>query len=194
MNWWKCLCCSSELQTAPLWGSTQHSVTKLSSVSTSRASTSVSLSSSVEKLETRCQKQTESNQTAIIRQCCHKKCHSSSLSIDLQLMHPCSMWLAAWRRTIIANYFPYPAIFIYLFIYANMNVFIYLFVCLFVLFHAVIVLFLRLFIYIYILKCSDPGQLKKADLICQIKLICLNKLIYLFICQIKLITEIICLR
>lgn len=37
--------------TVPLCGSTQHSVTRFSSVSTSTASTSVSLSSSVEKLE-----------------------------------------------------------------------------------------------------------------------------------------------
>lgn len=55
---WKWRCCSAQLATKPLWGSTQHSVTRVSSVSASTASTSVSLSSSVEKLRAR-QKGTE---------------------------------------------------------------------------------------------------------------------------------------
>lgn len=50
MRPWKWRCWSMQFVTMPLCGSTQHSVTRLSSVSTSTVSTSVSLSSSVEKL------------------------------------------------------------------------------------------------------------------------------------------------
>ncbi len=82
------------------------------------------------------------------------------------------MWLAVWRwRTIFANKFYIFPTLLYLCIYACMYLW-------FVKFHAFIVLFLRLFLLLF--KCSDPGELIKADfpnLICQIKLI--QKMIYL---------------